>query len=78
VELLEAELGRDHHEVALLLTHFGAVAGRAGERAQAEASYERAMDIQRRILGPDHADLCATRERLVALRRVWRRSERQG
>ena len=65
---LEAELGQDHYETALLLANFAAVAGRAGERALAEELYVRALEIQRRILGSDHADVRATGERLAALR----------
>ena len=66
---LETELGRDHYEVAVLLTTLAAIAERAGDRQAATLSYTRALSIQRRILGDDHAQVRSTRTHLAALRR---------
>ena len=69
IDILEAELGRDHYEVAVLLSTFAAVAVRAGDAQQAEESYSRALWIQRRVLGDGHADVRETRLYLQALRK---------
>ena len=69
--LVEAELGREHYEVAVLLITLAAVAERAGDPRQAEDSYVRALSIQRRVLGDRHADVRETRWHLDALRRRW-------
>ena len=65
--LVESLLGRDHHEVALLLPTLGEIAERAGEPEQAAADYQRALRIQRRLLGVAHP---AVAETLTRLRRA--------
>ena len=69
--MVEAELGPDHYEVATLLITIAGVAARAGERRLASDSYSRALMIQRRILGADHASVRETLGHLDALRRRW-------
>lgn len=67
---VEVELGRNHYDVALLLTTMGGVAERAGDFDLAMSHYERALRIKRRILGADHADVHGTWTHLAALRRA--------
>lgn len=67
---VEVELGRNHYEVASLLTTIGGVAERAGDFDLAMSYYERALQIKRRILGADHADVHRTSTHLEALRRA--------
>jgi Tfp pilus assembly protein PilF len=69
--LVEAELGPDHYEVAALLIMIAGVAARANETRQARDAYSRALKIQRRVLGADHADVRETLGQLEALRRRW-------
>ena len=65
--LVETVLGDAHHEVALLLQTLGEIAERAGQPEQATADYERALRIQRRLLGAGHP---AVAETLTRLRRA--------
>lgn len=65
--LVETVLGRDHYEVALLLQTLGEIAERAGEPEQAAVAYQRALRIQRRLLGARHP---AVAETLTRFRRA--------
>ena len=68
--LAETLLGRDHHEIAVLLRTLGEIAERAGDPQQAAAHYLRALDIHRRILGDGHpvvADTLARFRRAVRI-----------
>jgi tetratricopeptide (TPR) repeat protein len=67
LELTEALLGRDHHEVALLLRTLGEIAERADQPEQAVADYQRALRIQRRLLGAGNP---VSAETLTRLRRA--------
>ena len=67
--LVESLLGPDHHEVALLLRTLGEISERAGEPQQAAAVYQRALRIQRRLLGAGHPHVADT---LTRLRRAVR------
>lgn len=58
--LVEAQLGPGHHEVGVLLGVLARVAERASEFEEAVGAYERALEIQRRVLGPDHPDVAET------------------
>ena len=69
--MVEAELGPDHYELAALLITIAGVAARAGESRQAADAYSRALRIQRRVLGADHADVRETLGHLDALGRRW-------
>ena len=69
--MVEAELGPDHYELAALLITIAGVAARAGESRQGADAYSRALRIQRRVLGADHADVRETLGHLDALGRRW-------
>ena len=69
LHMFEAELGRDHYEVAALLITIAGVAARAGDARRAEQAYARALGIQRRVLGAGHADVHETLSHLDEVRR---------
>jgi tetratricopeptide (TPR) repeat protein len=64
---LEAALGPDHLEVAVVLNNLGAIADRRGAHMEAEDAYRRSLVIKEARLGPDHPDVAVTRNNLGAL-----------
>lgn len=70
LSLVEALLGHDHHEVALLLRTLGEIAERAGDHERAAACFGRALRIQRRLLGAGHPDVADTSTRFQRAVRI--------
>src|SRR5690606_27579856 len=46
--------GSSHPEMAVVATNLGAIAETAGQLAEADAAYERAIEIWQRSYGADH------------------------
>ena len=71
-------LGPRSLEVGLNLASLAAVEQRRGRRARARGLYARALAIQERLLGRDHADVAMTVNNLAVLERDAGRLDRCG
>ena len=60
LEIQEAALGPDHHEVSRTLHALGQALNRLQRYPQALATYNRACDIEQRNLEPNHPDMAVT------------------
>jgi hypothetical protein len=75
--LVQAEqtLGGEHPTLAIYLDHVGVLGGELGERIEAEQLLLRALSIQERALGFDHAASQRTMRHLTAFYRLHGQSE---
>jgi hypothetical protein len=81
-EIPGGEIGGLEHEIAVRLNNLAAVHQARGAWAEAERLYLRTLEIQEKLLGPDHPDfaltihnlasLFATRNRTAEARVLWR------
>jgi tetratricopeptide (TPR) repeat protein len=66
----ERELGRDHPDVATILSNLGSLYCTQGKYAEADPLYQRALGIREKALGPEHPDVAQSLNNLAELYRA--------
>src|SRR5262249_33287766 len=59
--------GPEHPDTLMSMSDLGHVLGKEGHYASAEKLLRQTVEIQRRVLGPDHADTAASTYKLACL-----------
>ncbi len=67
LKILEANLGKDHPNVATLVNNLGSVLQALGDLEGAKAAYERALEAFVKFLPPDHSHITIVRNNLRSL-----------
>ena len=62
--------GPDHYEVAVVKHHLAALYTARGQHAQAEDAYRTVLEIKRRVLGADNAEVVALKQHVNRLART--------
>ena len=70
LEVAEATVGPDHHDVALSLNNLAGLYNATGQYEQAVPLCERALAIQEKALGPGHPNVATSLEHLALLYRA--------
>ena len=70
VEIVEAQLGSEHPDVATSLNNLANLYQFQGRYEEAEPLYQRALGIREAQLGPEHPSTVTTRENLEMLQQA--------
>ncbi|MDY9926811.1 tetratricopeptide repeat protein [Methanosarcina sp.] len=67
LQILKAELGSEHSDVAATLNYLGLLYTNMGDYEKALPLYKRALEINEKVLGPKHSDVTNTLNNLALL-----------
>ena len=67
IEILEANLGKEHPKVAIGVNNLGLVMQEQGDLVSAHAAFEHALAIFKKFLPPDHPNIKLVQENLDSL-----------